>query len=69
MSPPDYMKKVLAKMTEKGAPEEEINTFKKGAPAAVKKILANYDNYDVLMGQSMDGDAMYVPPSPSLTHG
>lgn len=29
----------------------------------MKKILANWDNYDVLMGQSMDGDAMYVPIS------
>lgn len=28
----------------------------------MKKILANYDNYDVLMGQSMDGSAMYVKP-------
>ena len=54
------MKKVLTKLTEKGAPQETIDEFKKGAPAAVKKILANYDNYDVLMGQSMDGDAMYV---------
>jgi hypothetical protein len=26
----------------------------------MKKILANWDNYDVLMGQSTDGDAMYV---------
>ncbi|RHZ53244.1 translationally-controlled tumor protein [Aspergillus thermomutatus] len=55
-----YMKKVLTKLQEKGAPAEEIDAFKKGAPAAVKKILANYDNYDVLMGQSMDGDAMHV---------
>ncbi|KAL4806708.1 TCTP family protein [Aspergillus unguis] len=55
-----YMKKVLGKLTEKGAPAETIDEFKKNAPAAVKKILANYDNYDVLMGQSMDGDAMHV---------
>lgn len=54
------MKKVLAALQEKGAPAEEIETFKKGAPGAVKKILANYDNYDVLMGNSMNGDAMYV---------
>ena len=54
------MKKVLTKLQEKGAPQEEIDAFKKGAPGAVKKILANYDNYDVLMGSSMDGDAMYV---------
>jgi myo-inositol catabolism protein IolC len=54
------MKKVLTKLTETGASEETIKEFKTNAPAAVKKILANYDNYDVLMGQSMDGDAMYV---------
>jgi hypothetical protein len=54
------MKKVLTKLQEKNASEETINAFKKGAPAGVKKLLANYDNYDVLMGQSMDGDAMYV---------
>ncbi|KAL4891597.1 Mss4-like protein [Aspergillus ambiguus] len=55
-----YMKKVLAKLTEKGADEATINEFKTNAPAAVKKIMANYDNYDVLMGQSMDGDAMHI---------
>ncbi|KAL4869815.1 hypothetical protein BDV12DRAFT_167274 [Aspergillus spectabilis] len=55
-----YMKKVLNKLQEKGASAETINEFKSNAPAAVKKILANYDNYDVLMGQSMDGDAMHV---------
>lgn len=54
------MKKVLQKMEEKGASADQINEFKSGAPNAVKKILANYDNYDVLMGSSMDADAMYV---------
>ncbi|EAU34180.1 conserved hypothetical protein [Aspergillus terreus NIH2624] len=55
-----YMKKVLQKLQEKGADEATINEFKSNAPAAVKKILGNYDNYDVLMGQSMDGDAMHI---------
>nr|KMM72281.1 hypothetical protein CPAG_08578 [Coccidioides posadasii RMSCC 3488] len=32
----------------------EIKEFQTGAQAAVKKILSNYDNYDVLMGSSMD---------------
>ena len=54
------MKAVLKKLQETGAPEQEIETFKTGAPAAVKKILGNWDNYDVLMGSSMNGDAMYV---------
>ena len=34
--------------------------FQSGAAAAVKKILANYDNYDVLMNQSMDPNGMHV---------
>jgi hypothetical protein len=50
----------MKKMEENGVPKESIDEFKAGAPAAMKKILANYDNYDVMMGQSMDGDAMYV---------
>ncbi|KAE8355964.1 Mss4-like protein [Aspergillus coremiiformis] len=56
----NYMKKVLGKLQETGASEATISEFKSGAPAAVKKILGNYDNYDVLMGQSMDGDAMHI---------
>ena len=62
------MKKVLSKLTEKGASKETIDEFKANAPAGVKKILSNYDNYDVLMGQSMDGDAMYVCLSLRLIH-
>lgn len=56
------MKKVLQKLEQNGAPADTINEFKTGAPNAVKKILGNYDNYDVMMGSSMDGDAMYVFP-------
>ncbi|RMJ28960.1 TCTP family [Aspergillus sp. HF37] len=55
-----YMKRVLQKLEEKGASADKINEFKTGAPNAVKKILANYDNYDVLMGSSMDADAMHI---------
>lgn len=58
--PLGYVKKLLKKLEETGAPAETIEEFKKGAPVALKKITANYDNYDVLMGQSMDGDAMYA---------
>lgn len=61
--PSAYVKKVNNKLKEKGASEETIKQFQAGAPGAVKKILANYDNYDVLMGSSYDGDAMYVPLS------
>ncbi|KAJ5259582.1 TCTP family protein [Penicillium angulare] len=55
-----YIKKVLKALEAKKASEETIAEFKGGAAAAMKKISANYDNYDVLMGQSMDGDAMHV---------
>ena len=58
------MKKVLQKLEAKGASAETISAFKSGAPNAVKNILANYDNYDVLMGPAMDADAMYVPFPP-----
>ncbi|KAJ6031653.1 TCTP family protein [Penicillium herquei] len=59
-----YVKKILKKLEEGKAENkvtaEAIAEFKGGAAAAIKKISANYDNYDVLMGQSMDGDAMHV---------
>lgn len=45
-------------LQENNASEESIAEFKGGAAAAVKKLTGNYDNYDVLMGQSTDGDAM-----------
>lgn len=40
--------------------EEEAKAFQAGAPAALKKILANYDNYDVYQGESMEEGSMYV---------
>lgn len=55
-----YVKKVLKALEAKGD-AEAVAEFKANAAAAIKKISANYDNYDVMMGQSMDGDAMYVP--------
>jgi hypothetical protein len=55
-----YLKKLLKKLEETGASEESIKEFKANAPVAMKKIISNYDNYDVLMGSSMDGDAMHV---------
>lgn len=54
-----YVKKVLKVLEGKGE-KEAIAEFKANAAAAIKKISGNYDNYDVMMGQSMDGDAMYV---------
>jgi hypothetical protein len=55
-----YVKAVNNKLKAKGTSEESIKAFQSGAAAAVKKILSNYDNYDVLMGQAMDGNAMHV---------
>jgi hypothetical protein len=51
---------VLEKLKEQGASQEKIKEFQTDAPGAVKKILANYDNYDMYMGESMTEDSMYV---------
>ncbi|KAJ5925800.1 Translationally-controlled tumor protein [Penicillium verhagenii] len=55
-----YLRKLMKKLEEIGTPAEEIAEFKANAPKAMKKLIANYDNYDVLMGQSMNPDSMYV---------
>ena len=55
-----YVKKVLSTLKESGASEEKIKEFQSGAPGAVKKILGNYDNYDMYMGESMAENSMYV---------
>ncbi|KAJ5648850.1 Translationally-controlled tumor protein [Penicillium longicatenatum] len=54
-----YIKKINKALTDKGD-EEAVKEFQKHAGAAMKKIIANYDDYDILMGQSMNGDAMHV---------
>ena len=60
-----YLKKLhknaAASFAKADDPEAAEKAWKTKAAGAMKKILANWDNYDVLMGQSMDGDAMYVP--------
>ena len=55
----EYLKKVLETLKEQGK-TEEAKAFQAGAPGAVKKILANYDNYDFYMGESMEEGSMYV---------
>ncbi|KAI1927443.1 hypothetical protein LOZ58_006442 [Ophidiomyces ophidiicola] len=55
-----YVRKVNDKLKEKNTSPEELKEFQSGAQAAVKKILANYDNYDVFMGSSMDPNGMHV---------
>lgn len=54
-----YLKKVLDVLKSQGK-DEEAKAFQAGAPAAVKKILGNYDNYDFYMGESMEEGSMYV---------
>jgi len=52
------MKKVMDTLKSSGADEATIKEFQTGAPGAVKKILNNYDNFDLYMGESMDAEAM-----------
>ena len=54
------MKKVKEGLREKGASDEEVTTFEKGASAFAKKIVANFKDYEFLIGESMDPDGMYV---------
>ncbi|KAJ9638390.1 hypothetical protein H2201_002688 [Coniosporium apollinis] len=55
-----YMKKVKEAMKEKGASDDEIKDFEKGASAYAKKIVANFKDYEFLIGESMDPDGMVV---------
>ncbi|ETI19728.1 hypothetical protein G647_08741 [Cladophialophora carrionii CBS 160.54] len=55
-----YMKALTEKLKEKGTPEEDIKKFQSEAPAAAKKILGNWENYDIYQGESMDENGMYV---------
>jgi hypothetical protein len=52
--------KKLSKAFSEGKTEAELKAWQAKATGAMKKILANYDNYDLLMGESMNGDAMHV---------
>lgn len=55
-----YLKKVQTALKERGESEENIKEFQAGAQKAIKKILANYDNYDIYMGENMEEGSMYV---------
>jgi hypothetical protein len=52
------MKKVKETLKEKGASEETITAFEKGAQTYAKKIVANFKDYDFYIGESMDPDGM-----------
>jgi len=54
-----YMKAVKEKMKEKGASDDEVKEFEKGASGYAKKIVANFKDYDFYTGESMNPDGMY----------
>lgn len=54
------MKALVEKLKETGKSEEEIKKFQTDAQAAAKKIMGNWDNYDVYKGESMDENGMYI---------
>jgi len=55
-----YMKEVKGKMKERGASDEEVTEFEKGAQGYAKKIVANFKDYEFLIGESMNPDGMCV---------
>lgn len=54
------MKEVKGKMKERGASDEEVTEFEKGAQGYAKKIVANFKDYEFLIGESMNPDGMCV---------
>lgn len=52
------MKQVKEAMKAKGASDEDVTAFEKGASAYAKKIVGNFKNYDFYVGESMDPDGM-----------
>ncbi|KAK5132374.1 hypothetical protein LTR08_009145 [Meristemomyces frigidus] len=55
-----FMKMVKEKMNKRGASEDEVKAFEKGAQGYAKKIVANFKDYEFLIGESMDPDGMVV---------
>ncbi|CDO52539.1 hypothetical protein DV451_003057 [Geotrichum candidum] len=53
-----YMKRIKAKLAE--TDPEAVSVFEKGAAAYVKKIVANFKDYEFFTGESMDPDGMVV---------
>lgn len=54
------MKAVKAKLSEQGKDESEIKDFETKAAAYAKKIVANFKDYEFLIGESMNPDGMVV---------
>lgn len=53
-----YMKKVKEGLKANGASDETVTEFEKGASSYAKKIIANFKDYEFLIGESMDPDGM-----------
>lgn len=53
-----YFKKVTEGLKNKGASEEEIKEFQTKAQAKAKEIVAKFNDYEFLVGESMDPDGM-----------
>jgi len=54
------MMKIKETLKSKGASDEEVSAFEKGASAYAKKIVGNFKDYEFLIGESMDPDGMVV---------
>jgi len=54
------MKKVKEALKAKGASDETVTEFEKGAQSFAKKIVTNFKDYDFFVGESMDPDGMQV---------
>jgi hypothetical protein len=54
------MKKVKEHMKTKGASDEEVSAFEKGAGAYAKTIIGQFKDYEFLVGESMDPDGMVI---------
>lgn len=53
-----YMKKVKDAMKDRGASDDEVKEFEKGAAGFAKKIVANIKDYEFFTGESMDPEGM-----------
>lgn len=53
-----YMKKVKEQMKTNGASDDAVKEFETGASGYAKKIVANFKDYEFLIGESMDPDGM-----------
>ncbi|KAI6830721.1 Translationally-controlled tumor [Hortaea werneckii] len=55
-----YMKEVKQKMKDNGAGDDQVTEFEKNAQAYAKKIIANFGDYEFLIGESMDPNGMVI---------